>query len=150
MAENNMKARFTAPEAKVLVVDDLPANIRIVKELMSPCGVKTFVSLSGEKAIELIQKDTFDLVFMDQMMPEMDGMETISRIRALAENGGDKSGYYRTLPIVLLTANAVTETKEELDRLGINGYITKPINPARLFDTIEKLLPPEKITASTK
>ena len=146
MAENNVKARFFAPDAKILVVDDLPANIRIVKELMSPCGVKTYASLSGEKAIELIQKDTFDLVFMDQMMPEMDGMETIARIRALAENGGDKSGYYRTLPIVLFTANAVKETQEELGRMGINGCITKPIDPARLLGIIEKLLPPEKIT----
>ena len=145
MTENNVKARFTAAETKILVVDDLPANIRIVKELMSPYGIKTYASLSGEKAIELIQKDFFDLVFMDQIMPEMDGMETTARIRALAENGGSKSGYYRTLPIVLLTANAVSETEEELGRLGINGCILKPIDPERLFDIIAKLIPPEKI-----
>ena len=143
MAEQNSNGspRFTAPEAKVLIVDDVPTNVRVVKEVMSPCGVKVYVSLSGAKAVEMVQKGRYDLVFMDQMMPEMDGMEAVRRIRALG--GGDD--YFSKLPIVLLTANEATETEETLDRQGINGWITKPVNPVEIFGLLEKLLPAEKI-----
>ena len=152
MTEQNTKKplHFTAPEAKVLIVDDIPANIRATKELIDPCAVKVYISLNGAKAVEMVQKEHYDLVFMDQIMPEMDGIETIAKIRALKHIPGDASGgtqgdYFQKLPIVLLTANATEESEEALAQKGINGWLTKPVDPAALFDTIEKLLPAEKI-----
>jgi CheY-like chemotaxis protein len=137
----NGQPHFTAPTAKVLVVDDLPTNIRLVKELLNLCGIKTYVSLSGAKAIEMIQKERYDLVFMDQEMPEMDGIKTIAAIRDM--NGNDN--YFCDLPIVMLTANETLETDEELAQKGINGYLTKPLDTEKLFSTLEKLLPADKV-----
>jgi len=136
--------RFTAPEAKILVVDDLAINIRFIKKLMSPCGIKTYASLTGARAIEMVQRERYDLVFMDMMMPEMDGLETVSHIRALGEGGGsgDLAEYFRHLPIVLLSAN---EIKEPPERLGVSDCMVKPIIVAKLFNIIERLLPPRKI-----
>ena len=149
MSEQNTKKLlcFTAPEAKVLVVDDVPANIRATKEMMDPCGVKVYVSLSGAKAVEMVQKEHYDLVFMDQIMPEMDGIETIAKIRTLNHTPSDtrNDDYFQKLPIVLLTANATEESEEALALKGINGWITKPVDQVLLFDTIQKLLPAEKI-----
>ena len=132
--------RFTAPDAKSLVVDDFSINIRLIKELVGPYGIKTYASLSGARAVEMVQRERYDLVFMDVMMPEMDGLETVSRIRALGD--GDAAEYFRRLPIVLLSANKV---EGPLAELGVSGFMVKPIVVAGLFDILEKLLPSEKI-----
>ena len=131
--------RFSAPDAKILVVDDLAVNIRFIKELLSPCGIKTYACLSGARAVEMVQRERYDLVLMDMMMPEMDGLETVSRIRALG-SGGEADEYFRRLPIVLLSANEIEGHDETLARLGINECMLKPINVAKLFTVLEKLL----------
>jgi CheY-like chemotaxis protein len=132
--------------AKILVVDDIPTNIRAVKEILGHFDAKVYISTSGAKAIEMIQKEHYDLVFMDQMMPDMDGMETIARIRALGSGdsglaGGPSGGYFRELPIVMLTANTAMETDEALVQKGINGYLTKPVNTEQLSAALKKWLP---------
>ena len=137
----NLLPQFTAPEAKVLIVDDTPTDIRIARELLIPCGVKVYISRSGTEAIEMVQKERYDLVFMDQMMPGMGGMEVISRIRDLSAD----DGYFRNLPIVALTASTLDGLEEIFAEMGANGFITKPIDQAKLFDIIEKLLPAEKV-----
>jgi len=145
---NNEKIlpRFRAPEAKILVVDDLPTNIRLLKEMLNPCGMKMYVSLNGANAIALIQKERYDLVFMDYLMPEMDGIETIARIRALESGDADQTAYFHTIPIILLTANTEQVSKEAImQNKNINGYITKPIDIALLFETVENLLPAGKV-----
>jgi CheY-like chemotaxis protein len=141
---------FAAPEARILVVDDLAINIRLIKELMSPCGVKTYASLSGARAVEMVRRERYDLVFMDMMMPEMDGLETVSRIRALGQGdgAGDIAEYFRRLPIVLLSASGFEGRDETLARLGVSDFIVKPIVAARLFGVLERLLPPGKIIAA--
>ena len=145
MTEQNTRltARFTAPEAKILIVDDLPTNIRIIQKLLGLCEVKVYISLSGANAIEMVRKESYDLILMDQMMPEMDGMETITAIRAL------EGSHFQKLPIVLITANTITDTDETLLQQGINGYIAKPVSAVKLFAILEKLLPPEKIIPLT-
>ena len=147
MEENNASQlpRYRAPEAKVLVIDDMPTNIRLIKELLAPCEVKLYIALSGAKAIAMVEKEYYDLIFMDHMMPEMDGLETSSRIRALKSENSDLSRYYRTVPIILLTANLEPGTDESLSQYGINGCITKPIDLEKLYGTIERMLPPDKI-----
>jgi len=144
--EPSVSPRFTAPSAKILAVDDLAANIRFLKELMSPCLVKTYASLSGARAIEMIQKERYDLVFMDILMPEIDGLETISRIRSLGAGRTDDEGaYFQRLPIVLLSANEIDERDEALARIGVSDCMVKPIVVAKLFDILERLLPAEKV-----
>ena len=142
MAEYNRKLHFSAPEAKILIVDDIPTNIRTTKEILRPCGAKVYISLSGAKAIEMLQHERYDLVFMDQMMPEMNGMEAISRIRDLPSD----DGYFRKLPIVVLTANSLDGLEEVLvGTIGASGFLTKPIDQEKIFDIIEKMLPAEKV-----
>ncbi|MCL2192177.1 MAG: response regulator [Treponema sp.] len=133
--------KFTAPGAKILVVDDLAINIRFIKELMNPYGIKTYACLNGARAVEMVQKERYDLIFMDMMMPEMDGLETISHIRELG--AGDE--YFRQLPIVLLSASEVEGQGKTLAQLGINYRMVKPIAAAKLFEVLERLLPSEKI-----
>jgi len=132
---------FSAPEAKILVVDDLPTDIKITTEMIHPCGATVYVSLSGAQAVEMVQNERYDLVFMDQIMPEMDGIETVSRIRSLA----DDDGYFHNLPIVVLTASTLDGLKESFSSQGIDGFITKPVNQEKLFEIIKKLLPADKI-----
>ena len=138
---------FAAPSAKVLVVDDLAANIRLLKDLMGPCGVKTYVALNGTRAIEMMQKERYDIVFMDMMMPEMGGLETIARIRALGANdlADAESEYFREVPIVPVSANELDARDETFARFGVSNYMAKPIDVEKLFDILERLLPREKI-----
>jgi len=144
--------RFAAPSAKILVVDDLAANIRFLKELMSPCGAKTYAALSGARAIEMMQKERYDIVFMDMMMPEMDGLETIARMRELGAGGIDganASGMtaerFRQAPVVLVSASEIDAQDEAIAPLGVSGCLSKPIDAAKLFGILERLLPREKI-----
>jgi CheY-like chemotaxis protein len=95
---------------------------------------------SGEEAIKAVNSYYFDLVFMDHMMPGMDGIETTARIRAL----GSKEVHYKELPIIALTANAVYGTKEMFLENGFNGYLSKPINIVELNAILEKWVPKEK------
>ena len=132
---------FSAPEARILIVDDTPTEIRTTAEMINPCGAKVFISLGGAQAIEMVQNERYDLVFMDQVMPEVDGMETVSRIRALK----DDDGYFQNLPIVVLTASTLDGLEEYFAGQGIDGFITKPIMQEKILGVIEKLLPAEKV-----
>ena len=132
--------KFTAPEAKVLLVDDLNTNLKVAEGLMRPYNMQISVCNSGLKAIEMIQSEHFDIVFMDHMMPEMDGIETTVRIREL----GRENAYLRDLPIIALTANAVSGTREMFLENSFNDFLPKPIDKAVLDSVLEKWLPKEK------
>jgi CheY-like chemotaxis protein len=99
------RGRFIAPDARVLVVDDIQTNLTVAQGLLALFKVKVDVCGSGQEALELTQKNRYDIVFMDHMMPGMNGIEATAAIRAL---GG---GYYRDLPVIALTANAITGMK---------------------------------------
>ena len=92
---------FTAPDVRVLIVDDIASNLLVAEGLLLPHKMDIITCLSGREAVSLVREQHFDLVLMDHMMPDMDGMEAVSAIRAI--NGSR----YRDLPIVALTANAV-------------------------------------------
>ena len=132
---------FSAPEAKILIVDDLPTDVKIATEMIHPCGAQIYAALSGAQAFEMVQNERYDLVFMDQIMPEMDGIETVSRIRSLA----DDDGYFHNLRIVVITASTLDGLEESFSSQGIDGFITKPVNQEKLFEIIKKLLPADKI-----
>ncbi|GHV41461.1 hypothetical protein AGMMS49546_17380 [Spirochaetia bacterium] len=137
-------AKFTAPDARVLIVDDISTNLNVVRGLLAPYKINISTATNGKEAIELVRAIRFDVVFMDHMMPEMDGIEATVAIRQME---GD---YYRTLPIIALTANAVTGMKEMFLSRGFNDYLSKPIGIAKLDDMIAKWIPAEKKMAPSE
>jgi CheY-like chemotaxis protein/HPt (histidine-containing phosphotransfer) domain-containing protein/anti-sigma regulatory factor (Ser/Thr protein kinase) len=125
---------FYAPGAKILVVDDNEFNLKVAQGLLGLSKIVPKTADSGREAIALVQKEPFDLVFMDHMMPEMDGVEATLHIRRLG-------GPYETLPIIALTANAVSGAKEMFLEHGFNGFISKPINQNDLTAALREWLP---------
>ena len=139
---------FTAPEAKVLVVDDIELNRLIVEELLLPLELSIDMAGSGEKAIELISENTYDAVFMDYMMPYMDGVTTTERIRAMAlsdEFDNDKKEYFKSVPIIALSGDDSDATKEKFQLAGIDDFTTKPVEFKRLKKLLLKWLPSELV-----
>ncbi|MCL2705625.1 MAG: ATP-binding protein [Spirochaetaceae bacterium] len=123
------------PDAKILVVDDNAINLNVACGLLRLCKITAETAASGKEAIEMIQKNKYDLVFMDQMMPEMDGVETTKIIREMGVK----------IPIVALTANAIAGTKEEFLAAGMNDLLTKPIRKNLLNKILTEWLPSEKL-----
>jgi len=134
-------ARFTAPGARVLVVDDITTNLKVAEGLLQPFEMQVDLCKSGAEAINAVRTNRYDLVLMDYMMPNMDGIETTSRIKALAEEG-DK--HVLALPIVALTADAVSGMKEKFLSNGMSDFISKPIESSRLDAILERWIPAEK------
>jgi len=136
----NITARFIAPRARVLIVDDINTNLKVAEGLMLPYKMQIDLRLSGAESIEAVKANNYDLVFMDHMMPEMDGIETTKLIREI----GKENPRYADLPIVALTANAISGTKEMFLSNGFNDFLSKPIDMARLNAILAKWLPKEK------
>ena len=132
--------RFTAPSARVLVVDDINTNLKVAEGLLSPYKVKIDLRRSGREAVEAVKFKKYDLVFMDHKMPDMDGVEATAVIRGM----GVDNPYFRDLPVIALTANAVTGIKEEFLKNGFNDYLSKPIETVKLNSVLEKWIPKEK------
>jgi signal transduction histidine kinase/CheY-like chemotaxis protein/HPt (histidine-containing phosphotransfer) domain-containing protein len=132
--------RLTAPAARVLVVDDIATNLRVAAELMAPYKMTIDTCLSGIEAIELVREYRYDLVFMDHMMPQMDGIRATAIIREM----GKQDPYYRNLPIVALTANALVGQREMFLQNGIDDFLAKPIEMSKLNAILEQWLPREK------
>jgi len=128
-------SRAWMPYGNVLVVDDLPVNLQIARGLLEPYGLLVDSAESGEKAIELIEAENprYDIIFMDHMMPEMDGIEAVRIIRERAN-----SEYGRTVPIIALTANALVGNTEMFLSKGFNGFISKPVDIFQLDEALNK------------
>ena len=133
-------AGWIAPEARILSVDDISTNLSVLEGLLKPYKVRVVSCKSGMEALEAVKAEPYDLVFMDHMMPGTDGVVTTQMIRAL------KSDYphIEQLPIVALSANAVLGMKEEFLRNGFDDFMSKPIDIAKLDNTLRKWLPKEK------
>jgi CheY-like chemotaxis protein len=130
--------RFTAPEARVLIVDDIKTNLDVAEGLLNPYAMRVDTCLSGQEAVSLVEKNKYDLVLMDHMMPGMDGIETAQAIRALPEE------YFQKLPIVVLTANAIAGMRDMFLEIGFNDYISKPIETVKLDNIVARWIPAEK------
>ena len=130
-------ADLTAPDAKVLVVDDNAVNLKVAVGLLNIYGIQADTADSGMRAIQMVTETDYDLVFMDHMMPEMDGIDATVAIRAL----GDK---YAKLPIVALTANAIGGVKEMFKAEGLDDFVAKPIEMKKLYKILCKWLPENK------
>ncbi|MCL2179754.1 MAG: ATP-binding protein, partial [Treponema sp.] len=122
-SENRGNVKYIYPDARFLIVDDSPVNLRVAQGLLLPYRAKIDVSLSGAGAVELVKKNIYDLVFMDHLMPGMDGMEAVKRIREWEHEEGVEQELLDHLPIVALTANAVAGMREMYLENGFNDYL---------------------------
>ena len=132
--------RFTAPNARVLIVDDINTNLKVAQGLLLPYCMHVELCKSGAEAIESIQSKDYDLVLMDHKMPEMDGIEATLRIRKM----GAVDSYFSNVPIVALTANAVSGTKEIFLENGFDDFLAKPIDTVLLNLILERWIPKSK------
>jgi len=134
---------ISAPDAKILVTDDNGFNLKVASGLLSFMDIEAETADSGFRAIELVAEHEYDIVFMDHMMPEMDGVETVHRIRAMG-------GRFGKMIIIALTANAVTGAREMFLENGFNDFISKPIDAGELQAVVQKYVPAEKIKTEDK
>lgn len=141
-ADDFFKIDFTAPDAKVLVVDDNPVNLTVAAGLLEPLKMNIITVESGKKAIEVLEKEKIDLVFMDHMMPEMDGIETTRVIRRLYPQFND-------MPIIALSANAMAGAREMFLSEGMNDFVSKPIVLKDIVYRVKKWLPADKVINET-
>ena len=135
----NPSIRFVAPKARILVVDDNAINQKVAVGLMRPYHMQVVTAGSGREALSLLRSKDFDLVFMDHMMPELDGVETTRLIREMNDD------YYKKLPVIALTANAVNGVREMFISSGLNDYIAKPIELSALDRVLKTWLPGDLI-----
>ena len=132
-ADNEMN--FIAPDAEILIVDDNEMNLKVATGLLQPLKMKIDTADSGKKAIEMVQAKKYHIVFMDHMMPVMDGVETTQKIRAIDDE------YLKKMPIIALTANAVVEARETFKEAGMNDFVAKPIEIKDICAKIKTWLP---------
>ena len=131
--------RFTAKQAKVLVVDDNEINLKVAKGLLRPYKMSVTTAICGEEALSLINEQDFDLIFMDHMMPEMDGVEVVSIIRSSTRETLQK------VPIIAFTANAISGMREMFLEAGFQDFVSKPIEGAVMQAVLLKWLPADYI-----
>ena len=137
--ERNYQESFIAPDAEILVVDDSEMNLFVVENLLKRTQIQVTRSMSGKDCLEKIAEHHYDIVFLDHMMPEMDGIETLERAQKL-ENSQCKD-----TPFIALTANAISGVREMFISKGFNDYLSKPVDSKELERMIQKYLPEEKI-----
>ena len=142
--------RLTFPGARLLIVDDIPTNLKVAEGLLAPYQAVVDTCLSGARAIELVKQNNYDIVFMDHMMPDMDGIEATAIIRAwekesLSFTEGETQRHLRQqMPIIALTANAVSGMREMFIEKGFNDFLAKPIDVSKLDEMLGKWIPKEK------
>ncbi|MDE6579945.1 MAG: response regulator, partial [Ruminiclostridium sp.] len=129
---------FTAPDANVLIVDDNAVNLTVAKGLLEPLKMQISTATSAAQTIDVLKQQKFDLIFMDHMMPEVDGVQTTHIIRRLMPD-------YANVPIIALTANAIAGTREMFIAEGMNDFVAKPIDIKDINAKLKKWLPQEKI-----
>ena len=132
-------AGYRAPGANILAVDDNNPNLEIVRMFLKRADIRPTLCHSGREAVEMCYDHKYDLLLLDHMMPEMDGMEALKIIRK------DKHSLNRETPALVLTANAVRGSDKLYSEAGFDGYLTKPIDSNILLNTIKEYLPEDKI-----
>ena len=114
----------------ILVVDDEPYMIRLLQHHVERAGYRMIKAVNGREALEKVESDRPDLIIMDVMMPEMNGLEVLSEIRKAPETS--------KLPVIIMTANAQRFTKEEAESAGVSAFLTKPFSPTQLMAQISQ------------
>lgn len=140
MQEKKYQESFTAPDAHVLVVDDNAMNLKVVQSLLKQTQVQIDTAEDGAGCLEKCARNHYDLILMDHLMPNMDGIEAFHRLRA------DKQGINYKTPVIILTANAVAGMKQKYMEEGFNGFLSKPVQGPLLEKTLKQYLPEELVT----
>ena len=130
---------FECPDARVMVVDDNLINLEVAGGILSRYKAQVLVASSGAECLNTLAHDKVDLIFLDYMMPEMDGIDTLKNIRAMDRRE------MKELPVIALTANAVSGAREMFLEAGFDEYISKPIELDKFEKLLRKYLPQEKI-----
>lgn len=143
-AYNNQHISYTSddlvsPDASILVVDDVPVNIKVFCGLLKDTMLQIDTATSGREALRKIRSNTYDIIFLDHMMPDLDGIETLKLINEMTESKKKHT------PVIMLTANAILGAKEEYLQKGFDDYLSKPIQKDRLMKLIRQYLPDELI-----
>jgi signal transduction histidine kinase/ActR/RegA family two-component response regulator len=136
--EKKAAGAFSAPDARVLLVDDIDINLEVAAFILGSFGIKAETASGGREAVEKVKENVYDIIFMDHMMPEMDGVEAVKIIRGLGEHGA-------AVPILALTANAVSGAREMFLANGFNGFLSKPMEAGALAEALLRWLPEELI-----
>ena len=133
------KEKLKAPDARILVVDDNTMNLAVFKSLVKQTLIQTDTAESGDEGLELVAETKYDIIFLDHMMPGKDGIETLKELKACSGNPNIN------VPVICLTANAISGAREQYITAGFIDYLTKPIDPDKLEEMLIKYLPDEKI-----
>ena len=139
----NKNDTFFAPKARILVTDDTENNLLVVTRLLKRTGILIDTADSGKRTLELVKENRYDIIYLDHMMPEMDGIETLHRMKELPEN------INTDVPVIVLTANAVSGSREMYMAEGFTDYMTKPVSYLTLKKSLTEYLPEEKIEERT-
>ncbi len=143
-AEEEYRETFHASRARILVVDDMRLNLTVIKGLLKETKVQVDTALSGAQALAMLRKETYDMIFLDQRMPGMDGIETLHRLREMKYQPNAQ------IPAIMLTANAVSGAREAFLAAGFDAYLSKPVDGKKLEKLVMEYLPPEKVELSGK
>lgn len=130
---------FHAPDARILIVDDNEMNLQVEEKLLDGTGMVVDLAMSGAEALKKTLQFRYDVIFMDHLMPEMDGIDCFENIRS------QKGGLNQNTPVVVLTANAGGENIELYNNTGFDGYLVKPVSGRQLEDMLMVHLPAEKV-----
>lgn len=142
-AEHEYHHSFEAPEAKILAVDDLPVNLLVIANLLKETRIKIDTAGSGRECLDKCSQQKYDLILMDHMMPEMDGVQTFEKLH------GDKSSPNFETPVIMLTANALAGMREQYMDVGFADYVSKPVRGAKLEEAIRRNLPESMIKSAS-
>lgn len=137
--EVDYNGKFECPDAKVMVVDDNVINLEVAGELLKKYKAQVITAVSGKECLNFLQEEKVDFIFLDYMMPEMDGIDTLRNIKALG------IPELENVPIVALTANAVSGAREMFLDAGFDEYISKPIEISKFEKVLKECMAPEKI-----
>ncbi|MBP3610012.1 MAG: response regulator [Lachnospiraceae bacterium] len=141
VVEYNYEVSFVAPEAKILVVDDNQVNRKVFLNLLKELQMEIHEAAGGFACLDMVTKQQYDLIFLDHMMPDLDGVETIKKMHALDDYP------CKGTPVIALTANALSGAKEMYLDIGFSDYLSKPFQPEKLEEMILEYLPKEKVVA---
>ena len=139
----NYREKFTAPDARVLVVDDTSVNLTVFVNLLKHTALRIDTAESGDEGISFFKENHYDVIFLDHMMPDKDGIETLKEMKETADTPNKET------PVICLTANAISGMREMYTNEGFDDYLTKPIDAERLETMLLQYLPKEKVTVTS-
>ena len=131
---------FRAKDAKILVVDDTKTNLTVIKGLLKQTKMQVDTAISGLEALDMVKKEKYDIIFLDHRMPEMDGIQTFHAMEEMPDN------LNKDTPVVALTANAISGSREMYLGEGFANYMSKPVDPSKLEEMVLLYLPADKVT----